>query len=72
MAKQIDETLARPYWGPSSFMGIFRETPDQAITALETKPEVFGRLRTYLGPLSVEAARKKLVRLAQRLQGTLP
>ena len=68
LRRQIAETLALLYMGPSRFLKVFAETPDQAIVALKSKPESFGRLRTYLGPISVQAAKTRLLRLARKLR----
>jgi hypothetical protein len=55
------------YMGPSTFLQIFRETPLQAIAALESDPKVFGQLRNYVGPISLKANHRKLVRIARKL-----
>jgi hypothetical protein len=55
------------YMGPSTFLQVFRETPLQAIAALESDPKVFGQLRNYVGPISLKANHRKLVRIARRL-----
>jgi len=55
------------YMGPCTFLEIFRETPLQAIAALEAEPQVFGQLRNYVGPISLKANHRKLIRIARKL-----
>ena len=68
--QKLKDALERLYWGPSRFLAVFHETPDQAIAAMKDRPESFGTLRTYVGPASLAHAKKVVLRLARQLSST--
>lgn len=51
----------------STFLSVFDETPLQALKAFRQKPEVFGKLRGYLGPKTLARYKVRVMKLAKLL-----
>lgn len=67
LRKELAAALARLYMGGQSFTHALETDPDAALTALCERPEQFGRLRSYVGPISVKANIARVRCLARKL-----
>lgn len=65
---ELSAALDSVYMSPSTFLIIFEQTPEQAIAALRKAPEVFGTLRTYLGPITLCRNVTRVARLAEQIR----
>ena len=63
---ELDAALDTYFMGPSTFLQTLMETPDAALAALKRSPEVFGQLRTYIGPATLKINHKAVQRLSAR------
>ena len=67
LADQLAVALAKLYMDPSPFKRAFARDADAALAAFQADPKAFGALRTYVGPLSIETNRRRVLRVLKRL-----
>jgi len=67
LRQELRQALNSVYMGHCMFLPRFDVTPLQAISAFSKKPEVFGRLRTYIGKSTQEINKRRVLRLAKSL-----
>lgn len=66
---EFEEALARLYMGGQSFSYTFKTEPESALEAFDKDPARFGRLRSYVGPISLKANKLRVRSLARKLLG---
>lgn len=64
---ELKAALERLYMGGETFSYAFQIDPDTALAGLNDRPEQFGRLRNYVGPISLKANIARVRRLARKL-----
>lgn len=63
----LTAALKRLYMGGETFSYAFQTDPDAALADLNDRPEQFGRLRNYVGPISLKANIARVRSLARKL-----
>lgn len=63
----LKAALERLYMGGETFSYAFQIDPDAALAALNDRPEQFGRLRNYVGPISLKTNIARVKSLARKL-----
>lgn len=64
---EFDEALNRLYMGAESFSYTFKTDPQAALEAFDKDPAKFGRLRSYVGPISLKTNKLRVRSLARKL-----
>jgi hypothetical protein len=64
---ELQEALSRFYMGAQSFSYAFNTEPHAALEVFDKDPARFGRLRSYVGPISLTANKLRVRRLARKL-----
>lgn len=64
---QLKLALHAVYMSDSTFLIIFDQTPEQAIAAFRKSPEIFGKLRSYLGPTTLKKNMARVAKLAAHI-----
>lgn len=64
---EFEEALARLYMGAQSFSYAFKTGPQAALDAFDKDPARFGRLRSYVGPISLKAYKLRVRSLARKI-----
>lgn len=66
--RQLTAALEAVYMSHTSFLMVFNETPAQAIAAFRKAPEIFGTVRTYVGPVTLRNNMARVIKLAEQLR----
>lgn len=64
---ELEDALSRLYMGAQTFSYTFNTEPQAALDAFDKDPARFGRLRSYVGPISLKANKMRVRSLARRL-----
>ena len=66
-SSSLAAAAARLYMEPKAFLTAFKKDSAQALAAFTADPTRFGRLRTYVGVVSLKANITRVKRLAKQI-----
>lgn len=63
---ELQEALSRLYMGAQAFSYALKTEPHTALEVFDIDPARFGRLRSYVGPISLKANKLRVRSLARK------